>query len=134
MTQAKILYGTVFPGSSADFLARVVGEYSETLKRRELLSGNYSAYLVDPLSPEVLTPIEERQKVELDLDSVFFNALQMDSSWDCDSEGFNFRHVPEIGGSELFALSRRFYQLDYEFHLLDEKRLPARIQFRVMTR
>ncbi|MBO5437248.1 MAG: hypothetical protein J6A23_06265 [Thermoguttaceae bacterium] len=134
MTQAKIFYGTIFPGSSAVFLARVVGEYSETLKRRELLSGKYSAYLVDPLAPEILTPVPGRQNVELDLDSVFFNALQMDPSWDCDSEGFNFRHVPELGDSELFVLSQRFYQLDYEFRLLDEKRLPARIQFRVMTR
>lgn len=133
MTIAKVFYGTAFPNGSAALLARVVGEYSEVLKRSELQSASYSASLVDPLFPERSTPVEGHQNVTLDLDSVFFNALQTDASWDVDSEGFNFRHVPDVTTHPLFTFSRRLYQLDYSFTLREEGRMPVRIQFRILT-
>lgn len=133
MANAKIFYGTAFSGSSAVFLARVVGEYSETLKRSDLSSASYSAFMVDPIFPDRLTPIPGHENVALDLETVFFNALRTDPSWTVDSDGFNFRHIPDISENPLFVEAQRFYQLNYVFKLKDATRLPAKVVFRILT-
>ncbi|MDO4629804.1 MAG: hypothetical protein Q4C70_11530 [Planctomycetia bacterium] len=130
---ARIYYGTAFPDHSVVLLARVVGEYSEVLKRKELSSCTYSASLIDPVFPDRATPIEGHQDVQLDLDAVFFNALQNDNSWTLDADGYNFRHIPDISEFPLFSHSRRLYKLDYTFTPTEENRLPIRIQFHILT-
>ncbi len=130
---AKIYYGTAFPDHSVVLLARVVGEYSEVLKRKELASCTYSASLIDPVFPDRTTPIEGHQNVQLDLNAVFFNALQNDNSWNLDTDGYNFRHIPDISEYPLFSLSRRLYKLDYTFTPTAKNRLPIRIQFHILT-
>ncbi len=134
MSQAKIYYGTAFPNGSAVFLARVVGEYSEVLKRSDLSSGSYTASLLDPVLPERSAPVAGHENVTLNLEDVFFDALQTDGSWDVDAQGYNFRHIPEIDEHPLFTHSRRLYELDYTFHFIDTARPPVRVQFRVYTR
>ncbi len=134
MVNAKIFYGTVFSGSSAVFLARVVGEYSEALKRSDLSAAFYSASIIDPIFPNRFTAIPGHENVPLDLETVFFNALRTDQSWNVDSDGFNFRHIPDISENPLFTEPQRFYQLNYVFYLKDVNRLPARVVFQVLTR
>ncbi|MDO4425006.1 MAG: hypothetical protein Q4D17_04500 [Planctomycetia bacterium] len=114
-------------------MARIVGEYSEVLKRSDLSSAFYSASLIDPIFPDRFTLIPGHENVSLDLETVFFNALRTDQSWDLDADGFNFRHIPDISEKPLFEESRRFYQLDYVFNLKDSSRLPARVIFRILT-
>lgn len=134
MSQAFTYYGTVFPNGSAVFLARVVGEYSEVLKRTDLSSAKYTASLVDTVSPELSTPVSGHENAALNLEDVFFNALQTDGTWNADTLGYNFRHIPQVHEAPLFTHPHRFYQLDYTFYLTDTARPPVRVQFRVFCR
>ena len=93
---AKTFYGTAFTNASVVLLARVVGDYSEVLKRKDVLSGSYSASLIDPVFPDRSTPVEGHQNVPLDLNSVFFDSLQIDSSWDADALGYTPSAISQL--------------------------------------
>ena len=130
---AKTFYGTAFTNASVVLLARVVGDYSEVLKRKDVLSASYSASLVDPVFPDRSMPVEGHQNVPLDLDSVFFDSLQTDSSWDADALGYNFRLVPDVSQNPLFTEPRRLYCIDCTIQLSEAGRMPARIKFVIFT-
>jgi len=130
---AKTFYGTAFTSGSVVLMARVVGDYSEVLKKQDVLSGSYSASLIDPVFPDRTTPVEGHQNVPINVDSTFFDSLQTDSSWDVDSHGYNFRLVPDVSQTPLFTKSRQLYCVDCKIQLRENGRMPARIKFVILT-
>ncbi|MDO4570320.1 MAG: hypothetical protein Q4D38_08055 [Planctomycetia bacterium] len=133
MPCAKLYYGTVLTSGSVALLARIVGEYSEVLKRSEFSSGHYSVFRLEETNEFRKTPIEGHYEKPLDLDSVLFNVLQKDASWNIDTSGYNFRHVLGCRENDIFALSERLYQVEYTLQPSDERRLPVRVFFRLRT-
>ena len=133
MALAKIYYGTVFPHGSATLLARVVGHYSEVLKRSEIQSGTYSVTLMDENNPEISVNVTGHTNVSLDLDTVFFNTLRRDSLWSEDRQGYNFRHVLTPGQNDIFTRIQRMYQIEYRFQHVEADREKIIVQFRLFV-
>lgn len=106
-------YGTVFEGGTATCLARVVGHDAQTITRADILSIEYSIYLLDENDPNSRTLVNGHDAVALDKIGVMFDELQTDACWTRDTTGYNFRHTLDVASAAAFVLCRRDYLVEY---------------------
>ncbi|MBN1590948.1 MAG: hypothetical protein JW888_15650 [Pirellulales bacterium] len=106
-------YGTVFKGGSVTCLARVVGHDAAAVTRTDILSVQYSLYLLENDDPDSRTVVAGHDAVALDKISVLFDSLQTDARWTRDATGYNFRHTLDVVSSAAFGLAGRDYLVEY---------------------
>lgn len=114
MAEAQEIHGTVFKSGSATLLARVVGATGLTIVRADITSIKHSIHLLDERDPDAQTPVAGHVDVPLAVNDVIFNALQLDTLWTKDDQGYNFKHQLDASTQPAFTIAGRAYRVLYE--------------------
>lgn len=125
------IYGTVFRGGTAIFLARVVGEDGRPLRPQEVQTVRYSVYELDPHDPDLRQPVAGHVDRQLTPDDVLFDHLRRDFPWDVDETGYNFRHTLGVTVQPAFPHARRHYLVEYSLQPTGGQ--PILVRFRLWS-
>ena len=111
MADASDIRGVAFKNGSATLLARVVGADGTAIVRANLASAEYTAYLLDETDPDSATPITGHAGVAVSVSSLVYDSLQNDDLWDTDDTGYNFKHILDVTGNQVFTTAGRIYRV-----------------------
>jgi hypothetical protein len=132
MAEAIDIYGTAFKNGSVTLLARIVGGEGANIVRADIITAEYTIYLLDDQDPDSRTAIAGHTNVSLAVTEVVFPALQTDALWTVDTTGYNFRHVLDISTHEAFAVAGRRYLVEYRFAPVAGQVIVARFRINVI--
>ena len=109
-------YGTVYCGSTAIVLARILDENTaKPLKSSDVQEIKFS---VSKYVNWQSSPINGFESVSLDPGDVFYDDLQLNEFWSSDRIGYNFKHVIDISGGSPFEVTGQ-YMLEYRIKPLN---------------
>jgi hypothetical protein len=132
MTQhATDIYGTVFKNGTATLMARILNDQTAPIVCGAIRSAAYSVYLLDDEDADARSPVPGHGQVPLAVGDVIFDQLQSGPPWDAseDSEGYNFRHVPDTSRQPAFPIAGRRYLVEYRLTPLAGQ--PILVRFRI---
>jgi len=113
MADASDIQGTVFKNGSATLLARVVGDDGAAVTQAEIAQADYTVYLLDQDDPDAGTAVTGHANVVVSVASLIQDSLQVDSVWDVDQTGYNFKHVLDVSANQAFAVAGRTYRIAF---------------------
>ena len=114
MPSASDIHGVVFKNGSATLLARVVGADGTPVTQAAVASAKYTAYLLDENDPDAATAVAGHTDASVDVASLIDDDLQNDDLWDVDDVGYNFKHVLDVSGDQVFTIAGRIYRVVFE--------------------
>ncbi|MDO4557475.1 MAG: hypothetical protein Q4C47_00720 [Planctomycetia bacterium] len=128
---AKDIYGTVFRGETATFLARVTNESGVPLTQSDIRSIRYTVYSIDEQRPGHEVVVSGHMDITVPIITSISDTLQTGEIWTVDNTGYNFRHTPSDSESEIFPVSNHTYLVEYQ--IVPTTGLPVTVRFRVQS-
>jgi hypothetical protein len=129
--EALEFHGKALTGGDALCLARIQDSQDQLVDSNDIESAEYSIYLLDVSDPDSATPVTEHDQASLTVTDVVLDAPVVDSFWEFDTTGYNFRHRIDVTTNAAFSLSHRHYRIEYV--LTPYYGNPIRLRFRVFT-
>ena len=132
MTATGDIYGTVFQGATAIFLARVLGYDGQPVLPAQIASARYTVARLDDDDPTLATPVTGHSDVSLTPSQVLFASLQKDALWEEDEVGYNFRHVVEVAQYPAFTEPGSRYRVEYRLFPTANQIIVVRFRVQVI--
>ena len=106
-------YGVVYAGGSVVTMARLESIEGTPLDPAEIASVHYTIHEVDHCAVGVETPVAGHENQPISPAAVLYAALQTDSTWDVDAEGYNFRYEIDTTTDPAFPTAGKTYVVRY---------------------